>query len=521
MKGGILNLEEKLAKNKNDDFLEYIKSYSNVRKVPLSRHKLKSVFQTSRTSLDIITQNDVVRWLNNPSKFSVNLIRASRTFYKTSGEYRSLLNYFIDMARFYHVFDPIVTNNAKLSKTKAKKDLAVLSNALDKMNIKHELSKVIHTCIIEDVFFGYEVEDKNNYFLLKLEPEFCRINGMADGMYTFEFNLGFFEGNEHLLKTYPEEFQRAYVQSQIKGLKWFEPDFTKTVCFKFNENTTDIIPPFSMMFEPLLELNDYKKLKKVGAKINNYMLLHQKVPMHDNKNNDNQEDNFAISTDSMDFFNEMVNESLPDEIGAIVSPMEINPIQLDKDDKTDKVLEATRDVFNSSGVSSFLFNNDKNSTGGLSYSVKKDELLIINFYRQVERWLNRKIRYGSILAKNQWRVSLLNVTGMSEDKYLEELTKSGSLGFAVRGRIAAMHGLDYHTLSTALELENDILDLDTKMIPLASTHTGGLNVAAENTNSDSSTKGGRPTKESDDLSDSGQSNRDAGAKSATSKGGEN
>ena len=39
--------------------------------------------------------------------------------------------------------------------------------------------------------------------------------------------------------------------------------------------------------------------------------------------------------------------------------MEVNPIKLDRDDKTDKVLEATRDVYNASGVSSFIFNNDK------------------------------------------------------------------------------------------------------------------------------------------------------------------
>lgn len=239
------------------------------------------------------------------------------------------------------------------------------------------------------------------------------------------------------------------------------------------------------------------------------MLLHQKVPMHDNANKDYQADNFAISAEAMDYFSELVNENLPDEIGSIVSPMEVNPIKLDRDDKTDKVLEATRDVYNASGVSSFIFNNDKNSTGGLTYSVRKDELFVINFYRQVERWLNRKIRYGNIVAKNQWRISLLNVTGMSEDTYLEQLTKSGTFGFSVRGRIAALHGLDYHTLSQSLELENNILDLDTNLIPLASSHTGGLNTAVEQTKGKIEDSGGRPTKETKDLSDSGQANRDS------------
>ncbi|MCQ9301357.1 MULTISPECIES: hypothetical protein [Staphylococcus] len=513
-----------MKENKNN-FHEYFQKNSKVITTSLSRHNLSSLFHTSRTSLDSISSNDLAKWLENPNVNYKHLINLSRLLYKSSGEYRSMLNYFIKMARFYHVIDPIHDNTSKINSGKVKKDLAKISLQINKMNIKHELAKVFKTCVIEDVFFGYEIEDNDNYFIYKLDPNYCKIIGLADGMYIYAFNLAYFEGNEHLLQTFPDEFANAYKIMKINGgNNWFEPDFTKSVCFKFNENDPEIFPPFSVMFEPLIELNDYKKLKKAGAKINNYMLLHQKVPMHDNSNKDYQADNFAISPDAMDYFNSMVNESLPDEIGAIVSPMEINPIKLDKDDKNDKVLEATRDVYNASGVSSFIFNNDKNSTGGLQYSTRKDELLVIDFYRQVERWLNRKIRFGNLTSKNQWKITLLNVTGMNEDRYLELLTKSGTLGFAVRGRIAAMHGQDYHTLLTSLELENEVLDLDTKMIPLASSHTGGINQAIDKHKNTEDSKGGRPQKDSSQLTDSGQANKDSSdgkTPDKLNKGGEN
>lgn len=507
----------------NPIYKKYFSDALNLKKVPLSRRNIINSFLTSKTSLDNVSSNDVAKWLRDADRYYKNLIRVSRILYKSSGEYRSLLNYFINMARFYYVIDPIHSSTDKMNKTKVKKDLAKISLQLKKMNLPHELAKVFKTCLIEDVFFGYEMEDNDNYFLYKLNPDYCKITGLADGMYTFSFDLNYFNGNEDVLLTFPEEFQRAYnIMNNNNGNNWFEPDFTKSVCFKFNESDPEIFPPFAGMFEPLLELNDYKKLKKAGAKINNYMLLHQKVPMHDNSNKDYQADNFAISPDAMEYFNSMVNESLPDEIGAIVSPMEINPIKLDKDDKNDKVLEATRDVYNASGVSSHIFNNDKNSTGGLIYSTRKDELFVMSFYRQIERWLNRKIRYGKLIAKNQWEISLLDVTGMNEEKYLEQLTKTGTLGFAVRGRIAAMHKQDYHTLISSLELENDILDLDTKMIPLASSHTGGINQAIEKkqANNDEDSKPGRPQKSSDEISDSGQANKDSSDVSLD-KGGEN
>lgn len=518
----IYPLEEKEKLKYNSDFQAYYKKYANEKMIPLVQHRLNSLFHTSRTSLDYQSQQDIIGWLKNPRVHYAKLIKLSKELYKTSGEYRGIVNYYADMARFYYVFDPVYSTQKQMSgKDKVLKDLSNLSAYFDKMNVKHELAKIFKTCVIEDIYYGYEIEDKSNYFLLKLDPDYCRINGIADGMYTYEFNLHYFAGREELLESFPEEFVKAYkIHIYDKNLQtqWFQPSFTKSVCFKFNELDETIIPPFATMFEPLLELNDYKKLKKVSAKINNYMLLHQKVPMHDNKQGDYQADNFAISPDTMHFFNDMTNENLPEEIGAIVSPMDITPIELVRDDKNDKVAEATRDVYNSSGVSSFIFNNDKNSTGGLQYSTRKDELIVMSFYRQVERWLNRKIRFSSdILSKSQWKVTLLDVTGLSEDKYLEQLTKSGSFGFAVRGRIAALHGQDYHTLMNSLELENEILELDIKMVPLASSHTGGLNPAVEQRQQKD--EGGRPAKNSDELSDSGQVNRDSNSNAL--KGGGN
>ncbi|WP_323709349.1 hypothetical protein [Mammaliicoccus sciuri] len=517
-------------------FSEFIKKQSSNRVIPINYRNLhSSIYNTSTTALDSIDSSRVAGWLDNPKNSAVNLRNLSRALYDKSGEYKSLLNYFINMARFKYVIEPNFSSTEKMSKATVKKDLGTISLQLKKMNLGHELKKVIKTCIIEDAFFGYEVEDANNYFLLKLDPDYCRITGVSDGMYIFQFNLAFFDGKSGLVDTYPKEFIEAYKLYQNNTVDaWFQPTFTKSVCFKFNEDNLNIIPPFSVMFEGLIELNDYKKLKKAGAKINNYMLLHQKVPMFENDKKDYQPDNFSIKPETMLYFHEMVGDSLPDEIGAIVSPMDINPIKLENNDNSDKVLEALRDVYNSSGVSSFLFNNDKNSTGGLTYSTRKDELLIIDFYKQVERWLNRKIRFSrDITKKNQWSISLLELTGLSEDKYLEQLTKSGSFGFPVRGRIAAIHGLDYHTLTKTLELENTILDLDMEMIPLASSHTGGLNNAEEvkssnsnNTTTKSSTaakaatgnKGGRPTKSTKDLSDSGQTNRDSDSNAL--KGGE-
>ena len=70
-----------------------------------------------------------------------------------------------------------------------------------------ELAKIYKTCVLEDIFFGYEIEDKDNYFMLKLDPKYCKLVGISDGMYTYAFNLSYFDGNLDLLKHSQKSFK--------------------------------------------------------------------------------------------------------------------------------------------------------------------------------------------------------------------------------------------------------------------------------------------------------------------------
>lgn len=194
----------------------------------------------------------------------------------------------------------------------------------------------------------------------------------------------------------------------------------------------------------------------------------------------------------------MLDESLPDEIGAVVSPMDIEPIQLDKSrEPSDKVAEATRDVYNSVGVNQYLFNPDKNSTAGLSKSITKDEALVIDFYQQVARWMNRKLKINHPKWKH-WNIKLLGTTYQSEKEYADFLIQLGTLGFPVAGAIASMIGQDVSSVESMSYLENEVLNLRDSMVPFSSSHTGG-----------NKEENGRPEIDDDKISDSGQANRDS------------
>lgn len=444
---------------------------------------------------------EISQWLEHPLQHERDLRQLSRLLYYVSGEYKGMVNYYINMARFYYLFDFSGDEDDHAPKD-LKKELRILSSEFSKMHIAHEKKKIFATVMKEDVYYGYEISDKHSYFIEKLDPDFCRLSGHSDGMWVFEFDFSYFDTRAELLEGYPEEFAAKYNQytNNKTEFRWQQLSQDKSVVYKLNETSQEIVPPLSVAFENIIELNDYKGLKKAGTKIDNYLILHQKVPMFKDDGGLNRKQNhFMIDDKTMVMFHSMLDEHLPDEIGTVISPMEIEAIQLEKTrGTTDKVAEATRDVYNSVGVNQYLFNPDKNSTAGLSRSITKDEALVIDFYLQVARWMNKKLKMNHPKWRH-WTIKLLGTTQQSEEQYANFLIQLGTLGFPVTGAIAAMVGQDLSSVQSMSYLENKVLNLREVMVPFASSHTGGVN----------QNEGGRPRMGDDVISDSGQANRDS------------
>lgn len=460
-----------------------------------------SFIGSSTLSLAGLNTKDVSKWLEYPIKHEKQLRKLSNMLYHVSGEYRGLVNYYVKMARFYYHFE-FNGDKDDYAPNKLKEQLKLLSSEFSKMNIAHEKTKIFSTVMKEDVYYGYEVSDKHSFFFLKLDPDFCRLSGQSDGMWVFDFDFSYFDSRKELLSGFPPEFSTKYnlYTNNKQANRWQQLNFNKTVVYKFNEVERQIVPPLAAAFDGITDINEYKGLKKVGAKIDNYLILHQKVPMFADNDKNRKQNNFMIDSGTMKMFHTMLDEALPDEIGTVISPMDIEAIRVDKSrEPSDKVAEATRDVYNSVGVNQYLFNPDKNSTAGLSKSISKDETLVIDFYQQVERWMNRKIKLNHPKWKH-WNVRLLGTTYQSEKEYADYLIQLGTLGFPVTGAIAAMVGQDLSSVESMSYLENEVLGLREIMIPFASSHTGGANQEG---------KSGRPELDDDVISDSGQANRDS------------
>jgi hypothetical protein len=448
------------------------------------------------------SKEQVLQFVRDPERWQDQLRDISVNLYNISSQYRRLVNYFSTMPTFAYIVEPYGFDpdkvNAKTFKTQYRKTLDFIEN----MNIKHEFSKILLSVFVEDVFYGYEHMSKDTYFIQKLDPKYCVITSIIDGCYNFSFNFQYFDTYPERLDTYPDEFKEKYeIYKQNVGIKyvWQELEHTNTICIKLNENISEYaFPPFAGLFESLLEIEDFKALRKSRAELENYKLLIQKLPMREESGTNND---FMIDYDNMIMFHQQAASVLPDQVGLITTPMDIKDINFEKSGSVDQdnVFKATREFWDGAGVSQLLFNTDKSSSVGLNRSINSDEALVFMLLRQFERWLNKKARKSSGVS---WRVHLLNVTHYNIDDFFERVMTSGEYGFPVRSVIAATLGLTPSSLMNMNYLENEVLGLNESMVPMQSSHT-------------STTDGedGAPKKKGTKITDSGAKSRDSNKKS--------
>lgn len=463
----------------------------------LSRLIINDLNNLSTTSDSIMrkyTKDDVIRFLDNPHKNEKQIRDLSSYLYNVSPNYKRLILYFSTLATFDHILEPYGLDVEKVNIDKFKKQYHKSISLLETMNLQHEFSKISKVIFREDVFYGYEHVTKDSYFIQKLNPDYCQISSVEDGVFNFSYDFTYFDKYKDKLKQYPKEFQTKYkIYLNDRKLKWQELSAENTICIKLNDDVSYVIPPFVSVFEAIFDIDEYKKLKRLKSKMDNYMILTQQIPISDKTDEPNQ---FLIDLETAVQFHNKATQSLPDEVGLVTSPMKIEAIKLEKKNtENDNVAQAERDYYNASGVSQFLFNNEKATSTGLSKSVVTDEQIIFSVLKQFERWVNRKFKYFNSTYK--FKVKFLESTQFNKEALFERYLKAAERGIpSAKTMVAATLGISQSSMSNMAFLENQVLNYHENFIPLSSTHTQSGEIQQ-----------GKPKKSDDQISDSGDKTR--------------
>lgn len=439
-------------------------------------------------------REDVLRWLENPSKFEDKLIEVCRYLAGSSQHFRRLYEYFGKMSMLAYIVLPYKLDEKDFNKELFTKQYKNAIDRLEVMNIRHEFEKVIDTMFREDVVYCYEYSTKDSYFIKLMPYQYCRINTIIDGVFGYSFDFAFFDKYPKRLAMYGEEFQIKYelYKANKKSYRWQELDSKNSFALKLSDSLDYIIPMFANLIPFLYDIEDIKQLDKGQKELDNYKLLMMRLEL-------DEDGNYKIDYDEYKKFYDMISAVLPKNIGIGMSIADIKDYTFERSGSTNDISaysQAQTDFWSSAGVSELLFNGSKSSSATITNSIKCDSELVFYVHRMIERVINRKLKQDS--GKYKFKVNILDVTQFNQKEYLDNLMKVSSYGYPVKLAIMAVFGYTPSDVYGMTVLE-DVLDLVNKWKPLQSANT---------MSGDSDDEGGRPQKDNDELSEAGVQTRE-------------
>lgn len=485
-----LNFNKSMTENKPID-------WSGFKRLMMNDLYINNIIETFRCGNYSLEEINMA--LEHPHSSSQILLSTSDFLMRISPHYNRLNTYYSNMVLFDWGIDLYdVKENYQVETLK--KHYFLVASQLEKMNLKHEFTKIMKVLPYQDVFYGVVLENSTDYFIQQLDSRNCQLRQVQDGLYNFKFNLSSI--NPLNIGAYPDYIQQAYLDYQSgKIINWYIPPSDKQICIKLNSQLTYPYPLLIAIVRDIFDLDTYKKLKLQSARTDNYKAILVEVPI-----DDTTIDKPLLTPETLSTFAELNRESMSDDIGmihTIGSKGEAISFK-DSSNSRNNVADATDDIYNSGGISKEMFNGSSSGTA-LMNSIENDSGTIYGVYRQFERWVNRYIKLNKYNKPNyKFSFFLLDITIYNRDKVIDRYLKSCQFGACMIPRWLAALDITPSKIEGAFILQQKVFNFQNNMIPLSSSYT------------QSTTSSGRPTNESqgETLDTSGEQtqNDDSNAK---------
>ena len=402
----------------------------------------------------------------------------SHFFYAVSPHYRRAITMLATVMLNNYVLRPVGDTGSKGAAT-FNKEYRKLCRTVSHYKLKTEIPKILTTCLLDGVFFGIEYDDTDNYFIKPIMPEYCIISSVENGVWRFAFDLDYFTQKTLIyLPQYGKDFETAYwaykgkkdlegkwIIEPDKTKRWFEPK--KQICIKFDPEMVWTIPPFVGIFKSIIDLDTYEEIKKDGAMLDNYKLIHYRIPT-------DTDGVPKLSFEQATKYYNMSASVVPDGIGLVMSPFSVDAINL-KDNTNDTknyTKEATKDLFDNFGIAPVLFGIMDNVTSqALELAIRPVEAMMMKCIRQIQHLYNVKIQKMEL--KNLFEIYFLEQSIYTFERVQNYYLKSAQYGISSKLYYAASLGLEPIDVINQSYLENDILKccVDIFNRPLISSNT--------------------------------------------------
>lgn len=453
-------------------------------------------------TISVFNKDTLRTYLQNIGANEKNIRNLSWYLYYRSQIYNRLVNFYanmfcLDARSVIPPYDLVKGGDSN----KMLKSFNDTLNILDNMHLQGEFYNIYVNCFIQDVFFGVVFYDDTGIFIYNFPADYARISGKyMTGDFGYEIDCSYFKKYPELLEYFPDPFKTLYDEYDRTGLRWQEMPQEYALCLKYRaEDMDSLIPPFLPIFNAIINLADLEDIQAIADAQNIYKLIWMELEtIQGSKNIDDWKNDPGLVSD---YFNRMLDQSFPPYIAGALVPGKLNEISFpdDQANDTNKVEKATETVLNTAGGAEILNGATINNTYAFKMAmIANTEYAISSLLPQTQGWVNRFLESH---MSNPSKVKFFPISVYTKEEYKEQLLSAGQNGLPVKLAYNTLNGFSEKETMALNVLEEDILHLKDKLVPLSTSYTQSDNGYTDEVGQ------GAPEKDAGDLTDSGERSR--------------
>ena len=397
--------------------------------------------------------------------------KLSRNYFYKDGFYKRLIIHYATLLKYVGILIPNPSFGKSLSTSHINKRYFNAVDFVERLNIPILLTNCAQRALVDGCYYGLlQKVSKEGITVLDLPSNWCctRFKDTL-GNDIIEFDVSYFNTisdeseRREALSVYPQTISSHY-KKWVKGKissKWVFIPTDISICFPFFDSRPLFLStiPETIKYDNTLEIEQERDADEIRK------IVVQKIPhLNDGRlvfEPDEAEEMHAGAVGMLKGNKNISVLTTYADVDAIIS-------KTASENSHNSIEKMMQNIFNKSGTSSEIFASTGSST--LESSLNNDTALMMILANKFSLFLTNLINRLYENSNINFKYTIFPITYYNENKYVDTSFKLASSGYSFLLPGLAM-GFSQKDLINIKDLENDVLSLSDKLIPLKSAFT--------------------------------------------------
>lgn len=397
-------------------------------------------------------------------------IALSRSYFKKGGFYQRILLHYATLLKYTGLLIPNPSFGHTLSESYVEKKYNNAINFVDKAQLPELFTNIAIAALRDGCYYGIiQTVDKNSVTLIDLPVYYCQTRFKdLSGNDLIEFDVTYFDTivdqdkRKMALQVYPKQISDWYKKYKLgKVKKWVFIPAEIGICLPFLDGSPAFlnIIPAAIEYDQARDINKERDLEEIRK------VIVQKIPHL-------QDGALLFEPDEAEVMHKGTVKMMKGNpnISVLTTYADVDAVvsKTANDNALNSVDKSLTHIYSESGSSPQLFGTESNLS--LETSINNDMALMMTFARKLDKLMTYIINDTFGNSNISFKYTILPITFYNEQKYIDETLKMANSGYSFVLPALAM-GLSQRELGNIKDLENDVLGLKEKLVPLSTAYT--------------------------------------------------